>query len=196
MAGTALIRRPYVRHRVSVRMLGVLALAVFLFVAGERTVAQTPPKWDDIVAAAKKEGVVVWSFFGAPGASTERQSREFERLYGIRVELAPGRTGDFEARWSAERAAGKPSIDVRSSGSPENRRLAARKLDQPFGTLPALQEPGVEWIVDPLVDVKAGNGHTLHFTAGGYFLLVNNKLVPPRWARRATRISRIPSTRV
>ena len=55
------------RHRVSVRMLGVLALAVFLLVAGERTVAQTPPKWDDIVAAAKKEGVVVWSFFAVPG---------------------------------------------------------------------------------------------------------------------------------
>ena len=141
--------------------------------------------WDEVVAAAKKEGVVVWSFFGAPGAATERQSREFERLYGIRVELSPGRTGDFEARWNAERAAGKPSIDVRSSGSPENRRLAARGLDQSFGTLPALQEAGVQWIVDPLVDVKAGNGHTLHFTAGGYFLLVNNKLVPPEMGPRS-----------
>jgi hypothetical protein len=159
--------------------LSAVGLALFLVVAGEGTMAQTPAKWEDVVAAAKKEGVVVWSFFGAPGASTEKQSREFERLYGIRVELAPGRTGDFEARWNAERAAGKPSIDVRSSGSPENRRLAARNLDQPFGTLPALQEPGVEWIVDPLVDVKAGHGHTLHLTAGGYFLLVNNKLVPP-----------------
>ena len=98
-----------------------------------------------------------------------------------------GRTGDFEARWNAERAAGKPSIDVRSSGSPENRRLAARDLDQPFGTLPALQEPGVEWIVDPLVDVKAGHGHTLHFTAGGYFLLVNNKLVPPEMGPKSYR---------
>jgi iron(III) transport system substrate-binding protein len=174
-----------VRHRVSVLTLGVLTLAVFLCAAGERTMAQAPPKWDDVVAAAKKEGVVVWSFFGAPGASTEKQSREFERLYGIRVELAPARTGDFEARWNAERAAGKPSIDVRSSGSPENRRLAARNLDQSFGTLPALQEPGVEWIIDPLVDVKAGHGHTLHFTAGGYFLLVNNKLVPPEMGPRS-----------
>jgi ABC-type uncharacterized transport system YnjBCD substrate-binding protein len=130
-----------VRHRVSVLTLGVLTLAVFLCAAGERTMAQAPPKWDDVVAAAKKEGVVVWSFFGAPGASTEKQSREFERLYGIRVELAPARTGDFEARWNAERAAGKPSIDVRSSGSPENRRLAARNLDQSFGTCPHYRSP-------------------------------------------------------
>ena len=144
----------------------LLALAVFgvvLALPFAGTMAQTKA-WDETVAAAKKEGVVVWSFFGAPGAATERQAREFERLYGIRVELVPGRTGDFEARWNAERAAGKPSIDVRSSGSPENRRLAARGLDQAFGTLPAAIEPGVPWIVDPLVDPKAGNGHT--FTLG------------------------------
>jgi iron(III) transport system substrate-binding protein len=178
-------------------MLAGLGLAVFLGIGapiiGAPVMAQTPAPgkpadartWDEIVAAGKKEGVVVWSFFGAPGAATERLSREFERLYGIRVELSPARTGDFEARWNAERAAGKPSIDVRSSGSPENRRLAARGLDQSFGTLPALQEAGVQWIVDPLVDVKAGNGHTLHITAGGYFLLVNNKLVPPEMGPRS-----------
>ena len=173
--------------------LGALVLVVVLAV-GVWALAQTggarPPQadsrsWDDVVAAGKKEGLVVWSFFGAPGAATERLSREFERLYGIRIELVPGRTGDFEARWNAERAAGKPSIDVRSSGSPENRRLAARGLDQPFGALPAIQEPGVQWIVDPLVDVKAGNGNTLHITAGGYFLLVNNKLVPPEMGPRS-----------
>ena len=118
--------------------------------------AQNKESWDQVVAAAKKEGVLVWSFFGAPGAATERQAKEFEQLYGIKVELAPGRTGDFEARWNAERAAGKASIDIRSSGSPENRRLADRGLDQSFGTLPAAVEPGVPWILDPLVDVKAG----------------------------------------
>ena len=39
--------------------------------------------------------------------------------------------------------------------------------------------------MDPPVDVKAGNGHTLHITAGGYFLLVNNKLVPPEMGPRS-----------
>ena len=146
---------------------------------------RTKESWDEVVAAGKKEGLVVWSFFGAPGAATERHAREFEQLYGIRVELAPARTGDFEARWNAERAAGKPSIDIRSSGSPENRRLAARGLDQSFGTLPAAIEPGVPWIIDPLVDVKAGNGHTLHTSAGGYFILVNNKLCPPEGGPRS-----------
>ncbi len=177
------------KPRTCLSMLVLLGL-VLTSMAGPRAVAQTAKpadtrSWDEVVAAAKKEGLVVWSFFGGPGAATERLAREFERAHGIRVELVPGRTGDFEARWNAERTAGKPTIDVRSSGSPENRRLSARGLDQPFGALPALGEPGVQWIVDPMVDVKAGNGHTLHITAGGYFLLVNNKLVPPEMGPRS-----------
>src|ERR1041385_5823773 len=77
--------------------------------------AQDKESWDQVVSAAKKEGVLVWSFFGAPGAATERQAKEFEQLYGIKVELAPGRTGDFEARRNGERAAGQGRIDNRSS---------------------------------------------------------------------------------
>lgn len=168
------------RRETLARMGSVLGLGVLGAAAGSPARAQGDKEsWDQVVAAAKKEGLLVWSFFGAPGAATERQAREFEQLYGIKVELAPGRTGDFEARWNAERAAGKASIDIRSSGSPENRRLAARGLDQPFGTLPAAVEPGVPWILDPLVDVKGGNGHTLMISCGGYFILVNNKLCPP-----------------
>ena len=125
----------------------------------------------------------------------ERQAREFEQLYGIRVELAPARTGDFEARWNAERAAGKPSTDIRSSGSPENRRLAARGLDQSFGTLPAAIEPGVPWIIDPLVDVKAGNGHTLHTVPAATSFSSTTGSARRRMARVATRISKIQSTR-
>ena len=176
------------RRRTALRVLGSLGLAPLL-TGRARLAAQTRPPdtrpWEEVLAAAKKEAQVVWSFFGAPGQATERLAREFERAHSVRVELVPGRTGDFEARWSAERAAGKPSINVRSSGSPENRRLSARSLDQPFGTLPAVAEAGVPWILDPLVDVKAGNGHTLHITAGGYFLLVNNKLCPPEMGPRS-----------
>lgn len=169
------------KRRDALSLLGLTSVGAAMTASAVPALAQTPSKesWEDVVAAAKKEGLLVWSFFGAPGNATQRQAREFESLYGIRVELAPGRTGDFEARWNAERAAGKASIDIRSSGSPENRRLSERGLDQPFGTLPAAAETGVSWIVDPLVDVKAGHGHTLHFSAGGYFILVNNKICPP-----------------
>ena len=85
--------------------------------------------WIKVVAAGKKEGLVVWSFFGAPGASTERHAREFEQLHGIRVELAPARTAATSRRLNAERAAGKASIDIRSSGSlgePAPRRPGSR----------------------------------------------------------------------
>src|SRR5919106_735561 len=129
-------------------LLGLTSLAAATAAAGNGVRAQGKESWDQVVAAAKKEGVLVWSFFGAPGAATERQAKEFEQLYGIKVELAPGR-------------------------------------DQSFGTLPAVVEPGVPWILDPLVDVKAGNGHTLMTTCGGYFILVNNKLCPPAGGPRS-----------
>src|SRR4029450_1349720 len=99
--------------------------------------AQDKESWDQVAAAAKKEGVLVWSFFRSPGAAPGRQAKELEPLCGIKVEVAPGRPGDFEARWNAERAAGKASIDIRSSGSPENPRLAAPDPQPPLGTAPA-----------------------------------------------------------
>ena len=148
--------------------------------------AQTTRTWDEVVAAAKKEGVVVWSFFGAPGAATERQAREFEQLYGIRVELAPGRTGDFEARWNAERAAGKPSIDVRSSGSPgEPAPGRPRPRSIVRHAARAAVEPGVPWIVDPLVDVKAGNGHTLMTAPAAITSSSTTSSVRRRWGPRS-----------
>ncbi len=134
------------RSRTGLLVSAMVVLALGLGV-GARSLAQTgggaatPKTWNEVLAAAKKEGVVVWSPYAAPGASADKQIAEFERLHGIRVEVVPGRTGDFEARWNAERAAGKPSIDLRSSGSPENRRLAARGLDQSFGTLPCSRSP-------------------------------------------------------
>lgn len=167
------------------QMGSALGLASFAAPTLTRAQSATNQSWDQVIAAAKKEGVVVWSSYAGAGTAEEQQAKGFERLYGIKVQAAPARTGDFEARWNAERAAGKASIDIRSSGSTENRSLAARGLDQPFGILPAAVEPGVPWIVDPLIDVKAGNGHTLMFNAGGYFLLVNNKLCPPDFGPRS-----------
>ena len=134
-------------------------------------------QWDALVAAAKKEGQLVWSQFGG-SQSSDNLMAKFQDKYGIRVESLVGRTGDFRARWDAERSAGKPTIDLRSSGSPENRGLAAEKLDQSFGELPELANTSTKWLSDPLVDVKAGNGFTLHYTLTNYYLLVNNRLVP------------------
>lgn len=143
--------------------------------AGQQAAASNA-EWDRIVAAAKREGTLVYSAFaGSPGQ--DDVVAKFEDRTGIKVQVLTGRTGDFRARWDAERAAGKPTIDLRQSGSPENRGLAAEKLDQPFGELPELTKD-VQWLADPLVDVKAGNGYTLHFSLTNYYLLANNRLVP------------------
>jgi ABC-type uncharacterized transport system YnjBCD substrate-binding protein len=126
-------------------MLGLTSLGAAAAGGSARGQTDTKESWDQVVAAGKKEGLVVWSFFGAPGAAVERQAREFEKLYGIRIELAPARTGDFEARWNAERAAGKASIDLRSSGSPENRRLGLILLSEPIGPSPGSRWAAYTW---------------------------------------------------
>jgi hypothetical protein len=102
--------------------LGTAMTAMKLSAQGQ--IASTE-SWDDVVAAGKKEGVVVWSFFGAPGAAVERQAREFEQIYGIRVELAPGRT-------ATSRRAGMPSALRASRALIYAPRAVRRTGDLPF----------------------------------------------------------------
>ncbi len=134
--------------------------------------------WDQVVAAAKTEGQVVVSAFNA-GQAVDLQNDAFEKRYGIKVVSTYQRAQEFRARWDAERAAGKPSMDVRMGGSADSRALAAEKLDAPFGDLPELGAPNVTWLYDPLLDVKNGDGYSLHYAIGFMVLVVNNALVPP-----------------
>ena len=60
-------------------LVGLTSLAAATAAARNGARAQGKESWDEVVAAAKKEGVLVWSFFGAPGAATDRQAKEFDK---------------------------------------------------------------------------------------------------------------------
>ncbi len=77
--------------------------------------AEVPRSWDDLVAAAKKEGKVV--VLGPPSSALrESMPAAFKARYDIAMEFLGGRTGDQIAKLRAERQAGIYSADVVLSG--------------------------------------------------------------------------------
>ncbi len=173
------------------RAVSVLLLIVLLTgCAGGSSPGPTPPSldadWGQVLAAAREEGVVAVSTF-SESSTVDLQNRDFEQRYGVRVAMSVARGPDFRARWDAERAAGKPTLDVRTGGSADNRALAQAGLDADFGQLPEAADPGVSWLYDPLTDVKNHEGYTLHYAIGFMGLVVNNRLLPPEGGPRTYR---------
>jgi len=73
------------------------------------------PSWDQLVAAAKREGKVVVT--GPPDPQVRQElPAAFKARYGITVEYLGARTSDIAARLRAERSAGLYTIDVALSG--------------------------------------------------------------------------------
>jgi iron(III) transport system substrate-binding protein len=71
--------------------------------------------WNQLVAAAKKEGTVVVN--GSPDPSVRRElPAKFSARFGIPVEYLIGRSGETAARLRTERRAGLYTIDVFISG--------------------------------------------------------------------------------
>lgn len=137
-----------------------------------------PPGWDQVIADAKKEGTVVFSFSPGGSDTNQRLADKFKQEYGIDVQLAPAQT-EFPAKMQTEEAAGKVSTDIRSGGSSECRGLANSGLTQSFGDLPISQEPTSNFGIDPLLDVKADHPGILFDQISVYFLVVNNSIFPP-----------------
>jgi iron(III) transport system substrate-binding protein len=136
-----------------------------------------PAGWDQVIADAKKEGAVVFSFSPGGSDTNQRLADKFKQEYGIDVQLAPAQT-EFPAKMQTEEAAGKVSTDIRSGGSSECRGLAKSGLTQSFGDLPISHEPTSNFGIDPLLDVKADHPGILFDQISVYFLVVNNSIFP------------------
>lgn len=134
--------------------------------------------WDDTVAAARKEGEVLWSNTQAIDWM-DRVAARFTQKYGIRVKEEVSPPPDFNARYSAELAAGKQSVDIRTGGGPTMRDLDARQVTVSLGTLPVMSEPRSVWIDNPFQDIDTGKGNSVFYALSGYYLLANNQLCPP-----------------
>jgi iron(III) transport system substrate-binding protein len=139
--------------------------------------ATDSPAWQAIVAAAKKEGTVVFSSFPSASDVNKKIFDEFTKEYGIKVQEVDA-TSDFSAKYQTELAAGKVSTDIRSSGASECASLQSGGFTQDFGTLPIQSEPASTWLADPFQFTKDGHLGVLMNQVSGYFIVLNAKDYP------------------
>ena len=97
------------------RLLVLLLLSV-VSVAGHAHASDWQKKWDETVAAARKEGRVV---VAAPPDAEVRQAlpAAFEARYGIRMEYLSGRGSDQANKLRRERSAGSYTVDAVVAGN-------------------------------------------------------------------------------
>ncbi len=93
----------------------VLILATVLAQGVAQGAAQETAAWDNLVAAAQREGRVV--VIGPPNSEV-RQSlpAAFRARYGVTVEYLGGSTSETAARLRAERSVGQYTVDVTLAG--------------------------------------------------------------------------------
>ena len=115
------------------------------------------PAWDDLIAAAQKEGRVV--VIGPPDPEVRRILPEaFKARFGIALEFSGGRSSDQAARLRAERGAGLYTVDLAIAGAQSMATIFHReKMLAPIR--PALILPdvldgskwkkGALWFADP-----------------------------------------------
>src|SRR5579859_4870325 len=87
---------------------GALALAM----GCDAALAQSAASWDDVVAAAKREGTVVeyTAYVGAP--SNRAIAAAFDKKYGIHVDFVEGRGNEIRERFRIEQSSGRFLGDV------------------------------------------------------------------------------------
>ncbi len=120
-------------------------------------------KWDDTLAAAKKEGVVVFYAEVTPG-QRDAVASEFEKKYGIRVEFVVGRATELAPRWEREKAAGVNQVDTFSIGGGTG--ILSMKPQGAFKSLESLL------ILPEVTDPNAWDGGKVRF-------LDNDKTIIP-----------------
>jgi iron(III) transport system substrate-binding protein len=102
--------------------------------------AASSDKWDQMLAAGRKEGTVVIA--GPPFAALrEAYTQQFTRDTGIQLQYLGVPTGELSARAEREATAGKPSMDVLLGGGTELYTLLPKGLLEPIA--PALVLPEV-----------------------------------------------------
>ncbi len=114
-----------------VRLTGLFSLIIFLSCArggqlsslsteSTKPAASEQPapklsKWDELVAAAKKEGTVTY-YMEAAQETRLAISQEFFKTYGIRVEMVVGKGAELVAKLKTERQAGLYLADLATTG--------------------------------------------------------------------------------
>jgi len=153
---------------------GMWAGALALTLVGAAAQAQTAAEWDQVVAAAKKEGkVVVYS--GAAPNSFKRAVELFEKAYGIPVEILIGRGAEIRERVRTERSFNRNIGDVLINGLSTAIGQTMAGDVQDHGPL-----PNVAKLVPPFTDAPFNHTDKIMPTnPTSWAIAVNTNLVKP-----------------
>jgi iron(III) transport system substrate-binding protein len=149
------------RHNsLTLMLLPALVFCSTLLSTTQHTWSQEPgweTKWNQLVAAAKQEGKIV--FAGAPDPLLRKHIPEkFSARFGIRVEYLGGRSSDMAAKLQIERASGIYSVDAITAGVQSmSGAFYKEKLIDPLKPVLILPEVvdrskwkgGKLWFIDP-----------------------------------------------
>ena len=156
------------------RMLAVIAGLAIVAAASGLAAGQSVEDWNQVIAAAKKEGKVV-----IYGTSTVRDfsmkaAPEFKQRYGITIEYLSLRSREVRERVSTERRTRRQNVDIAQAGAT---------------SLPAIEEDGnIEKWLPPSIKVVRPEileafdsplRPIVPITVNLRGILVNTRLVPP-----------------
>lgn len=145
-------------------------LALGWALAAGTAAAATPADWEQVIAAAKREGSVVL-YSGHVGVKFHHEvAALFEARYGIKVEILEARASELRERIRTEQAAGRFVADVSHNGRTTTVLQLRAGTFQPHGGLPSLGA-----IMPPF---EADDIQVPIFILA-YGLLVNTNLVKP-----------------
>jgi iron(III) transport system substrate-binding protein len=149
-------------------MLGLAAGSALLSVPDT---ARADDDWNNVVAAARKEGhVVIYSAFVGLAAHQDLK-KDFAATFGITVDILEARASEVRERIRVEHTAGRYAADVSENGrTTTTLQIKEDKVFDPFGSLPALGNLKPEFHSD---------GMRLPVFAIIYGILANTQLVKP-----------------
>jgi ABC-type Fe3+ transport system substrate-binding protein len=141
--------------------------------------AEQQAAWDQIEAAANKEGsVTVYALTTLTPEQLPRLQELWKKDYpGIKIDLTTGRPVDVTTKVSTEFDAKAHVADVAQLGGSTGRQLDRMGALEPFNP-PAVQDPSVKWRINPLQD-EAQRGTNLAGTLSYVPIWINSQLVKP-----------------
>jgi iron(III) transport system substrate-binding protein len=150
--------------RARVQSLAALALTLIIALVPRHSLAQPQP-WSSVTSAAQREGRL--TVYNGTGFRIVRLlADQFQRDYGMAVDVLDGRASEIRERIRAEQAAGRAIGDMIYSGSTSIALQTAEGAFAPYGDLPNAGK-----ISAPL----KSDGTFLPVSAGYFAVLVNAK---------------------
>jgi len=151
----------------------LLVVIAFGMEGARPAVAQSSDDWNQVVAAAKKEGkVVVYSSYLSP-TTNNPIAAAFEKKYGIHVDYLTARGTEIRERIRAEQASGRFLADVQHQAL--TLTIASENDDhtlQPLGPLPNAANMKED-------ARQLGDDYQLPIFIINFSMLINTNLVKP-----------------